>query len=160
MRGPCGRYPGRPRLRADGRPVRPSAWLTFLAAICYFLVYVGLEVHLLACRDGQTLGKGLMDLRVVPADTGSELHVPLVVGQDAVRMLLIFLPFVLAAAAGGAPGDRLLDALASIGFLALLTIVVLAACPPAASRPCTISSAGHASSEPRSAASSGRRTTA
>lgn len=70
-----------------------------------------------------------MGLRVVPADTESELRVPLVVGQAAVRMLLIFLPFVLAAAAGGAPGDQLLDALASIGFLALLISLVLTALP-------------------------------
>lgn len=106
-----------------------ETWWSLTAAFCYFLAYVGLEVYLLVRRDGQTLGKGLMGLRVVPADTESELRVPLVVGQAAVRMLLIFLPFVLAAAAGGAPGDRLLDALASIGFLALLTSLVLAALP-------------------------------
>lgn len=41
-----------------------------------------------------------MGLRVVPADAESELREPLVIGQAAVRMLLIFLPFVFASAAG------------------------------------------------------------
>lgn len=104
-------------------------WLGLLVAFCYFLAYVGLEVYLLVRRDGQTLGKGLMGLRVVPADTESELHTPLVVGHAVVRMLLIFLPFVFASAAGGAPGNGLLDALASIGFLTLLASLVLAAVP-------------------------------
>lgn len=104
-------------------------WLGLLVAFCYFLAYVGLEVYLLVRRDGQTLGKGLMGLRVVPAKTESELRTPLVIGQAVVRMLLIFLPFVFASAAGGAPGNGLLDALASIGFLTLLASLGLAAAP-------------------------------
>lgn len=104
-------------------------WLTLLVAFCYFLAYVGLEVYLLVRRDGQTLGKGLMGLRVVPADAESELRAPLVIGQAAVRMLLIFLPFVFASAAGGAPGNAPLDALAGFGFLTLLASLVLAAAP-------------------------------
>lgn len=104
-------------------------WLGLLVAFCYFLAYVGLEVYLLVRRNGQTLGKGLMGLRVAPADTESELQTPLVVGQAVVRMLLIFLPFVFASAAGGAPGNGLLDAIASIGFLTLLSSLVLAAVP-------------------------------
>lgn len=104
-------------------------WLTLLVATCYFLAYVGLEVYLLLRRDGQTLGKGLMGLRVVPADSETDLRTPLVIGPAAVRMLLIFLPFVLASAAGGNRGNSLLDALASIGFLTLLISLALAAVP-------------------------------
>lgn len=104
-------------------------WLALAVAFCYFLAYVGLEVYLLVRRDGQTLGKGLMGLRVVPVDSESELRAPLVVSQAAVRMLLIFLPFVLASAAGGAPGNAVLNALASFGLLTLLVSLVLAAIP-------------------------------
>lgn len=106
-----------------------GAWLALLVGLCYFLAYVGLEVFLLVRRDGQTLGKGLMGLRVVPADTENELRAPLAIGQAAVRMLLIFLPFVLASAAGGSPGNAVLDALAGVGFLTLLISLVLAAVP-------------------------------
>ena len=106
-----------------------GAWLALLVAVCYFLAYVGLEVFLLVRRDGQTLGKGLVGLRVVRADAQDELRTPLVIGQAALRMLLIFLPFVLASAAGGSPGNALLDALASLGFLTLLISLVLAAVP-------------------------------
>ena len=106
-----------------------GAWLALLVAVCYFLAYVGLEVFLLVRRDGQTLGKGLVGLQVVRADAQDELRTPLVIGQAALRMLLIFLPFVLASAAGGSPGNALLDALASLGFLTLLISLVLAAVP-------------------------------
>lgn len=104
-------------------------WLTVLVAFCYFLAYVGLEVYLLVRRDGQTLGKGLMGLRVVSADAEAELRAPLVIGQAAARMLLIFLPFVFASAAGGAPGNAALDTLAGLGFLTLFASFVLAAVP-------------------------------
>lgn len=104
-------------------------WLALAVAFCYFLAYVGLEVYLLVRRDGQTLGKGLMGLRVVPVDSESELRAPLVVSQAAVRMLLIFLPFVLASTAGGAPGNAVLNALASFGLLTLLVSLVLAGIP-------------------------------
>jgi uncharacterized RDD family membrane protein YckC len=104
-------------------------WWGLAAAFCYFLAYVGLEVLLLVRRDGQTLGKGLMGLRVVPADAGADTRPPLRVGPAALRMLLIFLPFVLGSAAGGARGDRTLDALAGLGFLTLVVSLVLAALP-------------------------------
>lgn len=104
-------------------------WLAFAVAFCYFLAYVGLEVYLLVRRDGQTLGKGLMGLRVVPAEADTDLRAPLVIGQATVRMLLIFLPFVLASAAGGAPGNDLLNALASLAFLTFLISLVLAVVP-------------------------------
>ncbi len=104
-------------------------WLVLTIAFCYFLAYVGLEVYLLVRRDGQTLGKGLLGLRVVPADSETEARAPLMIGQAVVRMLLIFLPFVLASAAGGAPGNAPLNALASLGFLTLLVSLGLAAVP-------------------------------
>jgi uncharacterized RDD family membrane protein YckC len=104
-------------------------WLTLLVAFCYFLAYVGLEVYLLVRRDGQSLGKGLMGLRVVPAGAETELRATLVIGQATARMLLIFVPFVLASAAGGAPGNGLLSALAGVGFLTLLSSLVLMAMP-------------------------------
>lgn len=51
-------------------------------AVSYFLAYVGLEVFLLVRREGQSLGKGLLSLRVVQAN----LHAsPLRVGQAVVR---------------------------------------------------------------------------
>jgi hypothetical protein len=49
--------------------------------------------------------------------------------QAAVRMMSTFLPFVLAAAAGGSPGDAFLDAPASVSSLTLLISLVLAAVP-------------------------------
>lgn len=104
-------------------------WWGVTAAFCYLLAYVGLEVFLLVRRDGQTLGKGPLGLRVVPADHETDLRAPLLVGQAALRMLLIFLPFMFASAAGGAPGNQLLDALASVGFLTLLVSLVLTAVP-------------------------------
>lgn len=104
-------------------------WWSVTGAFCFFLAYVGLEVFLLVRRDGQTLGKGLMGLRVVPADADTELRAPLLVGPAVARMLLIFLPFVFASAAGGAPGDRVLDAVASLGFLTLFVSLVLTAVP-------------------------------
>ena len=78
-------------------------WWGVTGAFCCFLAYIGLEVFLLVRRDGQTLGKGLMGLRVVPADAETKLQSPLLVGAAAARMLVIFLPFVFASAAGGAP---------------------------------------------------------
>lgn len=104
-------------------------WLTLLGTFCYFLAYVGLEVYLLVRRDGQTLGKGLMSLRVVPAGAESEFRAPLMIGQAAVRILLIFLPFVLGSAAGSAPEDATLMTLSNLGLLSLVISLVLAAVP-------------------------------
>jgi hypothetical protein len=47
-----------------------------LGAFCYLVAYVGPEVYLLVRRNGQTPGTGLMGLRIVPADAGSELRAP------------------------------------------------------------------------------------
>jgi uncharacterized RDD family membrane protein YckC len=98
--------------------------------ICYFTAYVGLEVFLLVRRQGQTLGKGLMGLRVVSSTTGHAVSP----APAVIRMLLIFLPFVFASIAGGNPDAAVADLLASIGFLALLASLVLAAIPSAQRR--------------------------
>lgn len=111
------------------RALGDGLWLVLLGSFCYFAAYVGLEVYLLVRRDGQTLGKGLMGLRVVPAAAESELRTPLVVGQAITRMLLIFLPFVFASAAGGSPGNAVLGTLANLGLLSLVISLVLAAVP-------------------------------
>jgi uncharacterized RDD family membrane protein YckC len=103
-----------------GRP----GLITALAALCYFLAYVGLEVFLLVRRDGQTLGKGLTGLRVVPA---AATPARLTAGAAATRMLLVFAPFVLGSAAGGNPGVVVLQTLAGLGFLSLLVSLALAA---------------------------------
>lgn len=106
-----------------------GAWWALMGAFCYFMAYVGLEVFLLVRRDGQTLGKGLMGLRVVPADSGTEFRAPLVIGQAAVRILLIFMPFVFASLAGGAPDNAFFTTLSSLGLLTLLISLVLMAVP-------------------------------
>jgi hypothetical protein len=58
------------------------------------------------------------------------LVVTVLVGPAAPRKLLISLPFVLASTAGGARGDRALDALAGVDLLTLLAGPALAAAPP------------------------------
>lgn len=102
-------------------------WWGIAAAICYFLAYVGLEVFLLVRRGGQTLGKGLMGLRVVLA--GAANSDQLAIGPVTVRMLLILAPFVLLAIAGSAAQDGQPSQLAGIAMLALLINLVLAAIP-------------------------------
>jgi uncharacterized RDD family membrane protein YckC len=98
-----------------------------VAVLCYFVTYVGLEVFLLVRRDGQTLGKGLLGLRVVPSSD----RPPAKLGLPAAlaRMLIIFMPFVFMSMAGGSPGSAVLDLLASAGLLTLLVSLVLAAIP-------------------------------
>ncbi|MCO1655361.1 RDD family protein [Pseudonocardia humida] len=98
--------------------------ITVFVVVCYFLAYVGLEVYLLARRGGQTLGKGLMGLRVVPAAESRPAGVA--PGAATARMLLIFVPFVLMSAAGGNPDVAVLDALALVGALSLLVSLLLA----------------------------------
>jgi uncharacterized RDD family membrane protein YckC len=98
-----------------------------VAVICYFVTYVGLEVFLLVRRDGQTLGKGLLGLRVVPS-SGRPLE-KLRLPPALARMLVIFMPFVFMSMAGGNPESAGLNALASVGALTLLASLVLAAIP-------------------------------
>ncbi|QBS44938.1 RDD family protein [Nocardia sp. CS682] len=94
---------------------------------CYFLAYVGLEVFLLIRRDGQTLGKGLLGLRVVPA--GEWARPRLEPWPAATRMLMIFLPFVFMSLSGASPESAILNGIAIIGMLSLVGIFVLAAIP-------------------------------
>ncbi|WP_214406835.1 RDD family protein [Pseudonocardia lacus] len=98
--------------------------ITVFVVVCYFLAYVGMEVYLLARRGGQTLGKGLMGLRVVVAADARPPAVAL--GAATVRMLLIFMPFVLMSAAGADPDVGWLDSLAVVGALSLLASLLLA----------------------------------
>ena len=110
------------------------------------------------CRDGQTLGKGLLGLRVVPADAETDLRAPPLVGQAAPRMLLIFLPFAFALAAGSAPGNQLLDALASVGFSPCSSAGSSLRCLLSVGRRCTTSSGAPALARQSGVASSGSRT--
>ncbi len=97
------------------------------AVLSYVIAYVVIEVFLLVRREGQTLGKGLMGLRVVPA--GGQEAAALALPAAITRMLIIFVPFVLASAAGGNPDSGILNALAWMGLLSLITSLVLAAIP-------------------------------
>ncbi|MGW4364451.1 RDD family protein [Nocardia takedensis] len=102
------------------------------AALCYFAAYVGLEVFLLVRREGQTLSKGLLGLRVIAA---GEWARPRVSPRAAtLRMLIIFLPFVLMSLAGNFPESSILEAMALVGLLSLFASIVLAAVPAAGRR--------------------------
>ncbi|WP_406238326.1 RDD family protein [Nocardia sp. NBC_01009] len=98
-----------------------AAWL------CYFIAYVGLEVFLLIRRDGQTLGKGLLGLRVVPA--GEWAHPRLELLPAASRMLIIFLPFVFLSLSGSNPESAILSGIAVLGLLTLIVSFFLSAIP-------------------------------
>ncbi|MGI9002003.1 MAG: RDD family protein [Pseudonocardia sp.] len=100
---------------------------TFGAAACYFLAYVVLEFFLLVRRDGQTLGKGLMGLRVV--DSKRQDARPLQVLPALLRLIILFTPFVLLSVAGAATDSAPKDSLASASVLVLLTSLILAAVP-------------------------------
>jgi uncharacterized RDD family membrane protein YckC len=108
-------------------PDSASGFGFVVAVICYFVAYVGLEVFLLVRRDGQTLGKGLLGLRVVRSSERplAKLGLPAALA----RMLVIFMPFVFMSMAGGRPESGVLDMLASAGALTLLASLVLAAIP-------------------------------
>ncbi|MFC8047826.1 RDD family protein [Nocardia sp. NPDC057353] len=101
--------------------------LTLGAWGCYFIAYVGLEVFLLMRRGGQTLGKGLLGLRVVPA--GEWARPRLAPGPATIRMLIIFLPFVFMSLSGSYPESGILDAVALAGFFVSLVSLVLAMLP-------------------------------
>lgn len=103
-----------------------NTWSVIGAATCYFIAYVALEFFLLIRRGGQTLGKGLMGLRVV-STTGSGITPS--APSALLRLTILFLPFVLGSLAGGNPDSSILQTLGSIAFLALLVSLVLAAVP-------------------------------
>lgn len=102
------------------------------AAVCYFIAYVGLEVFLLIRRDGQTPGKGLLGLRVVPAEEATAPRLSLV--PAVTRMLIIFMPFVFLSLSGGFPESGILNALAMVGLLSFVVSLALAAIPAARRR--------------------------
>lgn len=73
-----------------------DAWASLAAFLCYFLAYALVEYFLLRRRSGQTLGKGLLGLRVVsegnPDDT---LAMQGVSARSALlRMAVLIGPFV------------------------------------------------------------------
>ncbi|GAB7191293.1 hypothetical protein NUM3379_20000 [Kineococcus sp. NUM-3379] len=96
-----------------------------LASLAYFLSYVLLEWFLLVRRDGQTLGKGLLGLRVVDGRSGAALGVT----SSFLRLLVLFAPFVLLSVAGGDDGTGGWDGLAPAGVLVLLVSLVLSLLP-------------------------------
>ncbi|NKY31435.1 RDD family protein [Nocardia gamkensis] len=95
--------------------------------LCYFLAYVGLEVFLLVRRGGQTLGKGLVGLAVVPA--GEWARPRLKVRQAAVRMTIIFGPFFFMSLSGANSESGVLNTIAVFGMLSVLASLLLAALP-------------------------------
>jgi uncharacterized RDD family membrane protein YckC len=99
-------------------------WAGFAAATCYFLAYVALESFLLVRRRGQTLGKGLMGLRVISSRQGAaDVTLPAALS----RLVVLFLPFVLGSLAGRDPDSTIMGALGNLGFVALIVSLVLAA---------------------------------
>jgi uncharacterized RDD family membrane protein YckC len=100
-------------------------WAGVGAATCYFLAYVALESFLLVRRRGQTLGKGLMGLRVISSRQGAEPDVTLPAALS--RLVVLFLPFVLGSLAGGDPDSPIMQALGNLAFIALIVSLALAA---------------------------------
>lgn len=100
------------------------------AFLSFVLAYLGIEFFLLLRRDGQTLGKGLLGLRVVQAGK----DVTLTPGQALRRIAVLLGPFILAIAAfylsyeNGEPGEGgFSDALLTIWLVVLLACLVTAA---------------------------------
>jgi uncharacterized RDD family membrane protein YckC len=102
-----------------------DVWARVAAATCYILAYVALESFLLVRRQGQTLGKGLMGLRVVSNRPGASSDVSLLAALS--RLLVLFLPFVLGSLSGSDPGSPVLNALGNLAFVALIVSLILAA---------------------------------
>ncbi|GEM29019.1 hypothetical protein NN3_00260 [Nocardia neocaledoniensis NBRC 108232] len=100
---------------------------TVAAWACYFTAYIGLEVFMLVRRDGQTIGKGLLGLRVIPADPWARPR--LESGPAAWRMLIIFLPFFFTSVSGSYPESATLNIVALIAFGSFLVSCVLALIP-------------------------------
>ncbi|MFE1592357.1 RDD family protein [Nocardia sp. NPDC058705] len=94
---------------------------------CYFTAYIGLEVFMLLRRDGQTIGKGLLGVRVIPADPWARPRLDL--RPAAVRMLIIFLPFFCISVSGSNPESTALDIVAMTAFGTFLASCVLALVP-------------------------------
>ncbi|MFC9664587.1 RDD family protein [Nocardia sp. NPDC127606] len=101
--------------------------MTVSAWACYFAAYIGLEVFMLLRRDGQTIGKGLLGIRVVPADPWARPR--LEPHSAAIRMLIIFAPFFFMSVSGGNPDSAILNILAIAALLSFLVSIVLAAVP-------------------------------
>ena len=100
-----------------------DALVGFFAGLCYFIAYVALEWFLLVQRGGQTLGKGLLGLRVV---RNADAHQPLGVRAAGLRLLLLFIPWVLMSFAGSSDeaGHR---AAGWIGTIILIAAFAMAA---------------------------------
>ncbi|MGW5313687.1 RDD family protein [Nocardia thailandica] len=110
-----------------------EAWSTAVfVCTCYFTAYVGLEVFLRIRREGQTFGKGVMGLRVVPADPWA--RPTLEFGPSLTRMSMIFAPFVLMSLSGGHPEIVSLEILARVGMASIIIDLLLTAVPFAARR--------------------------
>ncbi len=111
---------------------RADVWGPVGGSTCLFLAYVALEAFLLVRRDGQTLGKGLMGLRVVPsAPQSSRLSLP----AALVRLVVLLAPFVFISAAGGALRDTGVGiAVTGASLLVLVASLVLAALRSAGGR--------------------------
>ncbi len=60
-------------------------WGPIGGSACLFLAFVALELFLLVNRQGQTLGKGLMRIRVIRVDER-----PLTVGASFIRLVVLF----------------------------------------------------------------------
>lgn len=100
-------------------------WAGVGAATCYLLAYVALESFLLVRRQGQTLGKGLMGLRVVPVRVHAAPHLTLPAALS--RLVVLFVPFVVMSLAGGNDASSALDALANVAIVTLIASLILAA---------------------------------
>ena len=106
-----------------------DAWSAIGGGLALLLAYVCLEWLLLIRRDGQTLGKGLMGLRVVRA-SGDAPVARLAGGPALARLVLLLLPLVLLSLAGGDDGpDEIWDYLAYAGLLSFLVSLLLASVP-------------------------------
>lgn len=110
-----------------------DAWSSFAAFLCYFMAYALVEYFLLRRRSGQTLGKGLLGLRVVPAaSTNDTAATQGVSARSALaRMGVLIGPFVLTLALYYATYDSTRDddgltPAADVAFYGWL--LVLAAC--------------------------------
>ncbi|PPK94640.1 putative RDD family membrane protein YckC [Kineococcus xinjiangensis] len=101
-----------------------------MGTTAYFLAYVLLEWFLLVRRDGQTLGKGLLGLRVVSDRGGATLTVT----SSFVRLLVLFAPFVLLSAAGNDETGDVWDTLSDVGLLTVLASLLMALVPAARRR--------------------------
>jgi len=108
-----------------------EAWGPIGAGLALLLAYVCLEWLLLIRRDGQTLGKGLMGLRVVRASRADRAGGSRLAGVAAIARLAVLLaPFAFLSAAGSDEGpDDAWDILAYVGVLSLVLSLLLAAIP-------------------------------